>query len=256
MKIPYRVIVLDDEPPARDLIETFVNQMPDLHCVNTSSNAMQGLQAIQELKPDLLFLDIQMPEMTGLDLMRLPLAPRPEIILTTAYPEYALTSYEFSVLDYLVKPIAFDRFVKSIVKFREKKQVPSTLIGWQPIEDIPQADQRNLDASDNGDSSSIWLREEKRLLQIPYNEILYIEGLKDYVKVHLKDQVIVSHMGLGKAERLFSTPQFVRVHRSFIVRLAAIRLIEGNTITLVNNKELTLGPLYRDELRKYVSALG
>lgn len=256
MKMTYRVIVLDDEPPARELIEVFINQVPDLVCVNTSSNAMQGLQAIQELKPDLLFLDIQMPEMTGLDLMKLPLAPRPEIILTTAYPEYALTSYDYSVLDYLVKPIAFDRFVKSIVKFREKKQAPATQGGWRPVEEAQQASHPDSDLPVYSDSSSIWLREEKRLLQIPFNEILYIEGLKDYIKVHLMDQIIVSHMGLGKAEKLFVAPQFVRIHRSFIVRLAAIRLIDGNAITLTNRKELTLGPLYRDELRKYVAALG
>ncbi|QMW05441.1 LytR/AlgR family response regulator transcription factor [Spirosoma foliorum] len=255
MKMPYRVIVLDDEPPARDLIEVFVSQVPDLQCVNKSSNVMQGLIAIQELKPDLLFLDIQMPEMTGFDLMKLPLVHRPEIILTTAYPEYALTSYEFSVLDYLVKPIAFDRFVKSVVKFREKRQLSLNSTDWQSTEAIPRAAQSEIATTFDSDSNSVWLREEKRLLQIPYSEILYIEGLKDYVKVHLKDQIIVSHIGLGKAEKLFTTPQFVRIHRSFIVRLAAVRLIDGNTITLTNKKELVLGPLYRDELKKYVAAL-
>lgn len=242
---------MDDEPPARDLIETFVIQMPDMQCLATCSNAMQGLQAIQDLKPDLLFLDIQMPEMTGLDLMKLPLAPRPEIILTTAYPQYALTSYEFSVVDYLVKPIAFERFVKAIVKFREKRQLTTPPVGWYPADETQASKLLQTEL----DSSSIWLREEKRLLQIPYREILYVEGLKDYVKVHLNDQIIVTHMSLGKAEKLFLPPQFVRVHRSFIVLLAAIRLIDGNTITLTNGKQIVIGPLYRNELKKYIPAL-
>ncbi|RZL98888.1 MAG: response regulator, partial [Pedobacter sp.] len=212
MKPTYRVIILDDEPPARDLIEAFVNQMPDMQCLASCSNAMQGLQAIQDLKPDLLFLDIQMPEMTGLELIKLPLMPRPEIILTTAFPEYALTSYDYSVLDYLVKPIAFDRFVKSIVKFREKRQLASSPAGWHPIDESQPTNMLPTDLVSLSDTNSIWLREEKRLLQIPYREILYIEGLKDYVKVHLKDQVIVTHMSLGKAEKLFAAPQFVLVH--------------------------------------------
>ncbi|ADB38163.1 LytR/AlgR family response regulator transcription factor [Spirosoma linguale] len=255
MKPTYRVIILDDEPPARDLIETFVSQLPDLQCVASCSNAIQGLQAIQDLKPDLLFLDIQMPEMTGLDLMKLPLTPRPEIILTTAYPQYALTSYEFSVLDYLVKPIAFDRFIRAIVKFREKRQPASPPVGWYPIEESPASGQPRTDGVPLPESNSIWLREEKRLLQIPYQEILYVEGLKDYVKVHLQHQVIVTHMNLGKAEKLFAPPQFVRVHRSFIVLLSAIRLIDGNTITLTNGKQLAMGPLYREELKKHISVL-
>ncbi|GAB3961942.1 LytTR family DNA-binding domain-containing protein [Spirosoma harenae] len=256
MKPSYRVVILDDEPPARDLIEEYVKRIPDLTCVATCSNAMQGLQVIQEIKPDLLFLDIQMPEMTGLELMKLTLIPRPEIILTTAYPQYALTSYEFSVLDYLVKPIAFDRFVKSIVKFRERKQQTSPSTAH-----LPSTEDDSLSVSEDlptygTDPSSIWLREEKRIVQIPYRDILYVEALKDYVKVYLKDQMIVTHMTMVKAEKLFAAPQFVRIHRSFIVHLSAIRLIEGNTITLITGKQLLMGPNYREELKKHIPSMG
>ncbi|GAB3967351.1 LytTR family DNA-binding domain-containing protein [Spirosoma terrae] len=254
MSQPYKVIILDDEHPARDLIKVFVNRIPDLTCVATCSNAMKGLEAIQQLKPDLLFLDIQMPEMSGMELMSLPLNPRPEVILTTAYPDYALSSYEFSVLDYLVKPIAFERFVKAVVKFRERMQIPLAPVSHQ------LADGSGENISDkliiSPETSSIWLREEKRLLQIPYQEILYVEALKDYVKVYLNEEMILTHLSIGKAEKLFTPPQFVRIHRSFIVQLAAIRQIDGNTILLTNGKELQLGPLYREELRKYVPALG
>ncbi|GAB2558403.1 LytR/AlgR family response regulator transcription factor [Spirosoma areae] len=258
MKKSYRVVVLDDEPPARELTELFVNRMPDLTCVATCSNAMQGLEAIQQLKPDLLFLDIEMPEMTGLELISLPITPRPEIILTTAYPQYALSSYEFSVLDYLVKPISFERFVKAIVKFREKRQgnAPVSTAGDSTDPMLAVSPPDDLPAPPVTDTASVWLREEKHLLQIPYDDILYVEGLKDYVKVFLRDQMIMSHMSIGKAEKLFTPPQFVRVHRSYIVPLSAIRRINGNTITLTNGTQLLIGPNYRQQLSKYIAALG
>ncbi|SFF38092.1 LytR/AlgR family response regulator transcription factor [Spirosoma endophyticum] len=256
MNPSYRVIVLDDEPPARELMEVFVNRLPDLRCVASCANAMQGLQAIQELKPDLLLLDIQMPEMTGLELMRLPLEHRPEVILTTAYADYAVASYEFSVLDYLLKPIAFDRFVSSIVKFRQKRPVqPPTQPGWRAVDSRPTDEPKSGQPPYESDANAIWLREDKRLLQIPYQDILYIEGLRDYVKVFLSDQMILTHMGIGQAESLFQPPLFLRIHRSFIVRRSAIRLIDGNTIVLTNGKQLTIGPLYRETLKNYIAAL-
>jgi DNA-binding LytR/AlgR family response regulator len=250
----FKVIILDDEPPARDLLEVFVNRVPDLTCVAVCSNAMKGLEAIQQLKPDLLFLDVQMPEMTGIELMSLPISPRPEIILTTAYPDYALTSYEFSVLDYLVKPIPFERFVKAVVRFRERKQVLLVSPSEPPIVDtLEESSDRSVAYSD---TSSIWLREEKRLLQVPFHDVLYIEALKDYIKVHLSNEMILTHMNIGKAEKLFCPPQFIRIHRSFIVQIAVIRQISGNNVLLANGKQIQMGPLYREELKKYIPALG
>lgn len=256
----YRVIVVDDEPPARDLLAVFVARLSDLVCVTTCSNAMQALQAIDQYKPDLMFLDIQMPEMTGMDLMSLRLPHCPDIVLTTAYPEYALKSYDFSVLDYLVKPIAFDRFVQAVVKFREKRGHPvaaSPKAEWATVDDLQHTVlATDTDATlDQKDQQSVWLREEKRLLQIRYSEVLFIEGLKDYVKVFLKDQMIMTHMNIGKAEELFRPPTFVRIHRSHIVRRAAIRLIDGNRVILTSGTELLIGPFYRDDLKKYISVL-
>lgn len=254
---PYRVIVIDDEPPARELMAVFVSRMPDLSCVASCGTALQGLQAIQHLCPDLVLLDIQMPELTGLDLMALPLEHRPEIILTTAYPEYALRSYDYAVVDYLVKPIAFDRFVKGIVKFRQRRPIPvpdseSLVLGNSlvPEDQVLGATEANL-----SDSASVWLRQDKRVLQILKTDILYIEGLRDYIKVHVADHFLVTHMGIGQAQRLFAPPQFIRIHRSHIVRTSAIRLIDGNTIELVNGTRLLIGPLYRDELKKIIPAL-
>ncbi len=253
MSQPYRVIIVDDEPPARDIIEVFIGRIPDLLCVATCANAHQAADAIQQMKPDLMFLDIQMPEMTGMDLMNLRLSNRPDIILTTAYPEYALKSYEFAVVDYLVKPIAYERFLQAVVKFKEKQVRTAGLPDWAAVETSPPENQ-DSSASPLGEDS-VWLREEKRLLQIPHDDVLYVEGMKDYVKVFLKDQMILTHMTIGKAEELFRPPVFVRIHRSHIVKRSAIRLIDGNTIRLTNGTELQIGPLFREELKKFISVL-
>lgn len=253
MNQPYRVIIVDDEPPARDIVEVFVGRVPYLQCVATCASAHQALDVIQHQKPDLVFLDIQMPEITGIDLMNLRLPSRPDIILTTAYPQYALESYEFSVLDYLMKPIAYERFMQAIVKFKEKQIQSNRVPDWSAVNPL-QANTMNPTADPLNDES-VWLREEKRLLQIPYEDVLYVEGMKDYVKVYLKDQMILTHMNIGKAEELFRPPAFVRIHRSHIVRRSAIRLIDGNSVRLTNGTELQIGSFYREELKKFISAL-
>lgn len=253
MNQPYQVIIVDDEPPARAIVEVFVGRVPDLACVALCANAHQALDAIQRLKPDLVFLDIQMPEMTGIDLMNLRLPLQPDIILTTAFSDYALKSYEYAVIDYLMKPISFERFMQAIIKFKEKRLQLSGSPSWTPIENA-QSGKPSTKTTQLGENS-VWLREEKRLLQIPFDDILYVEGMKDYVKVFLKDQMIMTHMTIGKAEELFPSPVFVRIHRSHIVRRSAIRVIDGNTVCLINGTELQIGPLYRDELKRFISAL-
>ncbi|MBO0953332.1 LytR/AlgR family response regulator transcription factor, partial [Fibrella forsythiae] len=251
MNPPYQVIIVDDEPPARAIVEVFVGRVPDLTCVAVCANAHQALDAIQRLKPDLVFLDIQMPEMTGIDLMNLRLPVQPDIILTTAFSEFALKSYEYAVIDYLMKPIAFERFMQAIIKFKDKRLQLSDSVGWTAIETTQSGNAKMTQPDDN----SVWLREEKRILQIPYEDILYIEGMKDYVKVYLKNEMIMTHLRIGKAEELFPPPIFVRIHRSHIVRRAAIRSIDGNLIRLINGTELQIGPLYREGLKKFISAL-
>ncbi len=254
MSQPYQVVIVDDEPPARDLIEVFIGRVPDLQVMATCANAFQALDAIQRLKPDLLFLDIRMPEMTGMDLMNLHLPNRPEIILTTAYSDYALKSYEFAVLDYLMKPIAFERFMQAVAKFKDKQVQVSKAPGGDAVEHFRAISDPDL-AGSSFDDGFIWLREEKRLLQISCADVLYVEGMKDYVRVFMTDQMVLSHMTIGKAEELFRPPAFIRIHRSHIVRRSAIRLIDGNTLRLTNGTELLVGPLYRDKLKKSISSL-
>lgn len=242
MENPYRVVIVDDEPPARDLMATFVGRVPDLQTVACCANALDALEAIQRLKPQLVFLDIQMPGMTGMELMELPFADRPDFVLTTAYPHYAAQSYDVATLDYLVKPIAFERFMQSVVRFKKKRTEAGKTVTWE-VPDAPAT------------GESVWLREEKRLLQIPYQEVLYVEGNKDYVKVFLPGQTILTHLTLGKAAELFRPPAFIPIHRSYLVRRAAIRLIDGNRLRLTNGTELPIGPSYRESLKKYITLL-
>lgn len=140
-----------------------------------------------------------------------------------------------------------------MVKFRHKHQLATPVEpGWQLALEYPPAVESGM--SSPPEATSVWLREEKRLLQIPFQEILYVEGLKDYVKVHLADEMILTHLSIGKAEKVFLPPQFIRIHRSYLVRQSAIRLIDGNTVVLTNGKELLLGPHYREELKKIIPA--
>jgi two-component system, LytTR family, response regulator len=243
MENPYRVVIVDDEPPARDIIAAFVGRVPDLLTVAVCNNALDALEAIQRHKAELVFADIQMPEMTGMDLMALPLTDRPEFVLTTAYPHYAAQSYEVAALDYLVKPIAFGRFMQAVARFKEKRSRTRQQAAWE----VPD------DATATGET--VWLRQDKQLLQIPYQEVLYLEASKDYVKVFLPGQVILTHLTFARAAELFRPPEFIPIHRSYVVRRAAIRLIEGNRLLLTNGTELPIGPSYRDSLKKYITLL-
>lgn len=242
MEPSYRVVIVDDEPPAREIIEEFVNRVPDLEIVAICPNAREALDAIQNLKPDLVFLDIQMPEMTGMDLMKIPLTDRPEFVLTTAYPQYAAESYDFATLDYLTKPIAFDRFMETIVRFREKRRLLQELPNWELVNPLATGE-------------SVWVRDSKRALQIPRDEIFYVEGNKDYVKVFYKDKMLQTHLNLSQAEMVFQPPTFIRIHRSHIVRVAAIRIIDGNEVELSNGTKLDIGQKYREEVKKYIPFL-
>lgn len=260
MEKSFEVIIIDDEPPARDILKIFIAKVPFLRTVAVCSNAIQAIDAIEDLKPDLIFLDISMPEMSGMELLSLNLKTRPEVILTTAYTDYAVKSYDFDVIDYLVKPIPFDRFYKAALKFRDKRRVAEeTSLTVHPVlqdalpgQSLPIPPGEPILSAEDG---FVWLREEKRLLQIPLKEVVYIEGLKDYVKVFLNDRMIVTHMNIGKAEKIFIEPLFLRIHRSHIVRRAAIRVIDGNSVVLTTGKELLIGPNYREELKKHIGDL-
>ena len=239
----YRVIIVDDEPIAREIVEDHVGKVPELETVAVCANAHEAYEAIQRLKPDLVFLDIQMPGMTGLELMAQPFAHCPDYVLTTAYPDYAVQSYDFSVLHYLMKPITFERFMAAVIKFLNKHTPggdpePPGLVSSSPVD------------------GSIWLRVEKSTQRIRDNNILYVKGETNYVMVYLENgKKVLTHMNMAKAEKVFMFPVFIRIHKSYIVRLSAIDKVEGNTVTLSDGTKVFIGPKFREKLKQVIPIL-
>lgn len=217
-----------------------MNKVPDLQTLAVCQNAVEALEAIRTGKPDLVFLDIQMPGMTGLELMNVLPTNRPEFVLTTAYPQYAVESYGFAVLDYLMKPILFELFMRAVVKFKEKKETSIS---------------RGEFAAFSPSGESVWLRLDKGLRQLAFSDVIRIKGDKDYVEIFLDKEKILIHMNLLKAEQLFPAPEFLRIHKSHIVRQTTIRSIEGNTLTLSNGTDLPIGPSHRQNLKRFIPLL-
>lgn len=240
METFYRVVIVDDEPLARDIIVDYVGRVPDLQIVAICENPVSAIEAIQTEKPDLVFLDIQMPGMTGMEMMKILPPDRPEFVLVTAYPQYAVESYGFDVLDYLLKPVSFELFMRATVKFREKKEA-----------NIVHGEFAALSPAKN----SVWLRLDKGLRQLAFTEVLHIKGGKDYIEIFLDKEKILTHMNLSRAEGLFPSPIFLRVHKSHIVRQSAIRSIEGNELKLTNGMELPIGPTFRQKLKEFIPLL-
>lgn len=198
--------IIDDEPLALALLESYVKRTPFLQLKGTYSSAIKALPLLQEETVDLLFLDIQMPELSGMDFSRLLQSENTLIIFTTAFSEYAIESYKVNALDYLLKPINYIDFL--------------------------QAAHKALNRMESNEPERIIVKSEYKLLQIELNDILYIEGLKDYVKIYLvkQKQPILSLMSMKSLEDLLPLSRFVRVHRSFIVQPAKIKVIDRNRI--------------------------
>ncbi len=223
-------IVVDDEPLARQLIISYVDQIPDMQCTGNYDNAVDAFAALHSQQVDVIFIDIEMPGITGLNFVR-SLKVQPKVIFITAYTEYAVDAFELEAADYLVKPVIFERFLKAVQKIM--------LIKNEAIQSTQQ----------NTDTSCIFLKVDRRLVKIDFASILYIEGLGDYLKVHTTDQTFVSYMSLGKIEKMLPPAKFVRIHRSTIVHKTFIKFIEGNFVR-IHESDLSIGLTYRDGLLK------
>ncbi len=227
-----RCYVLDDEPLATDLMIDYIGRLPDFELVGVSNSPSQGLQFLQQSQVDVIFLDIQMPRLTGFDLLR-PLAYRPKVIFTTAYREYALESYQFDVLDFLVKPISFERFLQSVGKIYRFSQ------GQLPAAEPAVAVKEDRDYQ--------YFKVNKEMVKLFLDEILWIESLKDYVRIHTKTGQLVSYLRIGYLEEKLPPDQFVRIHKSFIVSVSHIQAVSSSYIR-IENEELPIGRLYRTKL--------
>ena len=228
-----KYIIVDDEPLAHDVIESFCELLPHLSLEKHCYNAMEAMQYLNNNTVDFMFLDINMPKLTGFDFLRTLTNP-PKIIVTTAYKEFALEGYELNVSDYILKPFSFDRLVKAINK---------------AISEVPKNTSTAISSDASQIISRLFLKGDKKYHQIHLNDILYIEAYGNYSKVYLKDEMIVSHEKISQFEELLNSSNFLRVHKSFIVAIDKIKFIEGNRI-LINDHKIPIGQTYKSNINK------
>lgn len=222
-----KIIIADDEPIARDILKGYIAKLPYANIVAECKNATEVFSVLHKEQVDLLLLDINMPEITGLDLLKTLRNP-PQVIFTTAYAEYAVESYELNAIDYLLKPFSFDRFVKAINKVLEKE---TTTIAHQ---DIP--------------NKTIFVKADGKLVKVNIDELTVIEGVKDYVKLWVDKTPLLVHSTMkNMEEQLQQYPDMVRVHKSYIVNIAHVNVVEGNILRFTNH-EVVIGNTYRDKV--------
>jgi DNA-binding LytR/AlgR family response regulator len=214
----YKCLIIDDEAPARKLLNDYVGKIPNLDCVKVLSNAIEAKMLMHEIAIDLLFLDIQMPDLTGLELMKILPEPKPAVILTTAYSQYAVESYQFEVADYLLKPITFERFFQAVNKVIEQKKGDSE-------------DSFSLKTAEtNVRPDYIFVKVNQKIVKISFDQILYLEGMREYVSIFTTAGRHIVLQSLSRFLEVLPVERFVRVHRSFIVNIEKIDAIENNTI--------------------------
>ncbi len=232
-----KCLIVDDEPLAIEIIQSYVERVDSLDLVATCSNAVQAFDVLKKEKVDLLFLDIQMPKLTGIEFLK-ALNPTPSVIFTTAYREYAVESYELNVVDYLLKPIAFDRFLMAINKVLENG---NTL--------VPDVVSQSVESSNESDPF-LFLKVDRKMVKVYLKDITYIESLKDYVRVKTEDgKEIVSLQKISYLEKKLPSDCFVRTHKSYIISLKKISAYTNSTIE-VGGMEIPIGRSYKSEVMK------
>ena len=230
--------IVDDEPLALDLLETYVEKTPFLQIKGKYASAVEAMKGLQEQPVDLLFLDIQMPELDGLEFSHMVI-PETRIIFTTAFEQYALDSYRVNALDYLLKPISYRDFLEASNK----------ALQWFELKNAADG---TVDSA--GDDEYIYVKSEYKLIQISLIVILYIEGLKDYVKIYVETvaRPIMSLMSLKSLEERLPTSRFLRVHRSYIVQKSKIRLIDRGRIVF-GKEYIPISDSYKQDLQTYLN---
>lgn len=223
-------MIIDDEPPAIRVLEKYIAEAGRLNLVAVSTDPVRALAVLQREEIDLLFLDINMPRLSGISLVR-SLPNPPLVIFTTAYPEFAVEGFELEALDYLVKPFSFERFLKAVNKASERLEQEKKL--------------RNLARSPSDER--LLLRADRKLHNIRFDDILYLQAFGDYVRIFTKNGNFTPKEKLSAIEERLPKESFLRIHRSYIVALDAVEYIEGNHVN-VNNEKIPIGQAYKEEL--------
>ena len=222
-----KCLIIDDELPARALIKTYLGSVVDFEVLGSFNNAIDGLDFLKNNCVDLIFLDIQMPQMTGLALLK-SLEIKPKVVFTTAYREFAADAFDLEALDYLVKPISEERFMKTISKYLQ----------------LQEYKQNSTPISTTLEEAYIFLKVGKEQKKVFLSDILYIEGLKDYIKVYTNLGMLVVYERLGYMEAKLPESRFVRIHKSFIVSIDKILTYSNDTVK-VETQEIPIGRIYK-----------
>ena len=230
-------LIVDDEPLARQLLTEYVKKVPFLNLIKACSGPMEAIEALRNHPVDLMFLDIQMPEITGITFLK-TLQKKPMVILTTAYSEYALESYELDVVDYLLKPITLERFLRAVDKASERLAEPPVSAGGEK------------QATETA-QPFVFVKDGTKLVKIRWADILYVEGLKDYVTIHTRQQKIVSLQRLKSLEESLPQDQFIRIHNSYIVALQAIDTVHKDKVQ-IGTVFLPISDSYRKSFKEFI----
>jgi DNA-binding LytR/AlgR family response regulator len=228
-------LIIDDEPLARNIIKEYSRNIPALNISGECGDAVEASQYLQHHHIDLIFLDINMPKISGIDFLRNIVHP-PMVILTTAYSEYALEGYELNIIDYLKKPFSFERFFRAYLKAEDYSQIRKN---YTPDIEI------------NNQKEFIFLKSDKRNIKINVSEICFIEGLGDYIKVYTTNQKFISNLSMKKITDCLPHDKFLRIHKSYIVAIDKIESLEGNLVK-VNNSKIPVGNNYKTDLLNFI----
>jgi DNA-binding LytR/AlgR family response regulator len=237
MSMPvYNCLIVDDEPPAREVLKRYIQKLSKLQLAGECGNALQVIPFLHTHPVDILFLDIHMPQLNGLELVSTLVNP-PKIIFTTAFAEHALESYELQATDYLLKPIKFERFVKAVNRAMPQQAIPS--LTPEPL----------LATEDN----FLYFRADRKMVKVMLKDILYIESLKDYVKIITSGDQVITKYSMTALEAMLPATGFLRIHRSFIIAVKKLSAYTNTHIQL-GNIELPIGKMYQHEILKNLSS--
>ena len=228
----YKCLVADDEPQARNIIEAYIGELPYLTCVGTCKNAFEVLTTLQNTQVDILFMDIQMPNLTGLQVVK-SLENRPKIIFTTAYSEHAVEAFDLGVADYLMKPISFERFLKAINRCLADGNTPSV---------SEQISTSKL----NYEEDFLFFKTDRTFQKVQMQHILFVEAYGNYAKIHLTDKILLVSEKISTIAEQLNISDFMRVHKSFIIAWSKIEKVENHQIT-IHQTNIAIGETYRKD---------
>jgi len=229
-----RCLAVDDEPPALDVLKKYISSVQSLELVGTCADAVEALNFIRQHSVDLLFLDIQMPQILGTDFLRTLKKP-PKVIFTTAFRKFAVEGFELDAVDYLLKPISFERFLRAV-----NKVMDASLNGTLNEETVSQ--KTNID-------NYIYLRSDRKMIKVALSDILYIESIKDYIKVIATSGTVITKQSISSIEETLPKDMFIRIHRSFIIALNKVESY-SNELVWLGKSELPISRMYRHEVEK------